>query len=323
MTALKNGRSLALVLAIPLAVLLVSGCVDVPGLGGGAGVSGNGIVITKFEPSLSSLESNDPVRLHLEVQNRGDVIGEAAAVLMGIDSQAWGSYNTEQYIGELLNADEERGTEGGIGTVDWDLMAPDLQRGEKRPYTAIARVFYSYETSVVKTITFLTSDEVRRAAQSGESVAAGPTVVSAGPLSVTVNAGEYVRTKDDSWDQPYFPVEIKITNTGGGQIAGDNYPIGIEFTEPTGTMIMGDCPGQAQSEWSAFYRNIPGGLSLPFSSNVVYLWDGKETTITCRLKVVDPPAFKVDKDLRIKLSYLYYQDAKTTINVVGTTELGY
>ncbi|MFH0956907.1 MAG: hypothetical protein V1813_03520, partial [Candidatus Aenigmatarchaeota archaeon] len=140
------------------------------------------------------------------------------------------------------------------------------------------------------------------------------------PLSVTVNAGQYVRTKDDTYDQPYFPVEIKITNSGGGQLAGDNYPVGFEIIEPTGTVIMGDCPGPAQAEWGSVYRNLPGGLTLPYSSSIVSLWDSKETTVTCRLQVTNPPQFREDRDLRIKLSYIYFQDEKTTLNVVGTTE---
>ncbi len=320
----KSGKSLAFILAVPLFVLLVSGCTGISNpFGGGAGVSGAGIVIKTFEPSLSSLESNDPVRLHLEVQNMGGVIGSAGAVLMGITPQEWDAFGTDQLIGELLPADEERGTEGGIGTVDWDLLAPDLQRGERRTYEPIARVFYSYETNVRKSITFLSSDEVRRAAQNGDSVTAGVTSVSAGPLDVNVNAGNYVRTKDDTWDQPYFPIEIRITNSGGGQIAGDNYPIGIEVIEPAGTVIMGDCPGQAQQEWGGNYRYLPSGINLPFSPRIVYLWDGKETTITCRLKVIDPPEFREVRDLQVKLEYIYFQDAKVPINVVGTTEWGF
>ena len=318
MTASKSVRGLAFLLVIPVAVLLASGCTNFD-LGGGTGVSGAGIVITKFEPSLPNLESNDEVLLHLEVQNTGDVIGEAAAVLMGITAEEWDTYATNYDIGELLPADPERGTNGGIGSVDWDLLAPDLQKGERRTYTPIARVFYSYEQTVTKPITFLTSDEARRAAQSGDTPAAGATSVSAGPLTVSVNAGQYVRTKD-TWDYPYFPIEIKISNTGGGQIAGDNYPIGIEITEPSGTVIMGDCPGRAQTEWMADYSRVPSSVPTPYSPRVIYVWDGKETTVTCRLQVNDPPEFREERDLRIKLNYIYFQDAKTTINVVGTTE---
>jgi hypothetical protein len=322
MAAVSSLRNLMFLLPI-VGILVVSGCTGIPDFGGGGGVSGNGIVITKFEPSLSSIESNDDVRLHLEVQNRGGVMGTAAAVLMGISPMDWDAFNTEYFIGELLPADEERGTEGGRGTVDWDLMAPDLQRGERAPYYPMTRVFYSYQTNVRKPLTFLTSDEVRRAAQNGEALPAGATSVSAGPLDVTVNAGDFVRTKEGSWEQPYFPVEIKITNVGGGQIAGDNYPIGVEFIPPEGTMVMGDCPGDAQTEWIADYRNVPSGLTVPSSPNVIYLWDGKETTVTCRLQVVNPPNIREQREIKLVLSYIYFQDAKTTINVVGTTELMY
>ncbi len=321
MAATKSGMNVKLLLILASIVILASGCTNI-GLGG-EGVSGNGIVITNFEPTLSNIQSDDEVVLHLEVQNTGDAIGMAAAELIGIYTQDWNVFNTEQLIGELLPADEEAGTEGQLGTLYWRLRAPELQRGEKRTYEPIARMFYSYETRIIKPITFLTSEELRRAVQNGEALPSEPAVVSAGPLSVDVRTGEFVRTKDD-WEQSYFPIEIRIQNTGGGLIAGENYPIGIEVINPPGTIFRGDCPRMSQTEWMTFDSQLlPAGLTRPISPKAIYLWDGKETTVTCELKVVNPPQYRESRELKVVLKYIYYQDAKIPITVTGTREWGF
>lgn len=317
-----NTQKLATLLVVPMVILLASGCTNI-GLGGDSGVSGTGIVIKKFESSLRNVQSDDELTVHLEVQNMGDAIGMAAAELINIYPQDWNVFNTEQMIGELLPADEEAATEGQIGTLYWRLRAPELQRGEHRTYEPMVRVFYSYETRVIKPITFLTSEELRRTIQNGESLPSEPAIVSAGPLSVTVQTGEFVRTKDD-WEQSYFPVEITLQNIGGGLIAGENYPIGIEIINPPGTIFRGDCPRVSQTEWMTFDTNIlPAGLTRPISPKAVYMWDGKETKITCELKVVNPPEYRESRELKVVLKYIYYQDGKMSISVDGTREWGF
>ncbi len=323
MTTKNSTKGLAILLILPAVVMLASGCTNL-GLGGSS-TSGYGIVIKTFESSLSSIESEDDLVVHLEVQNMGDVIGEAAAQLIGIYPPEWGQPNTEFYIGELLPADENRGTTGQLGIADWYLKAPSLMRGEKRTYNPIARVFYTYETRVIKPITFLTSEETKRAVQNGESLPSEMATVSSGPLSVTVNTGEFVRTKDDiGWDQSYFPVEIKITNVGGGLLAGENYPLGIEIFSPPGTIFRGDCPRSSQADWVAFDTSIlPAGLIRHPATNIVHIWNGKDTTITCELKVIDPPEYRETRDLIVTLNYVYYQDETLPINVIGTREWGF
>ncbi len=324
MDAEKSGK-LAILLLLTGIVLTTSGCTSI-GLGGDTAAIGSGVAVTKFDSNLDALESDDEVTLHLEVQNRGDAIATAAAELIGIYTQDWNLFgNTEQMIGELLPADEESGTEGQIGTLYWTLRAPDLQRGEKRTYEPIARMFYSYETRVIKPITFLTSEELRRTVQNGESLPSEIATVSDGPLSVSVRTGEFVRTKDISqWEQSYFPIDIVIENTGGGLIAGENYPIGIEITPPPGTIFRGgDCPRESQLEWMSYDNLLPAGLTRPISPNFVYMWDGKETKITCELKVTEPPEYKESRELSVVLEYIYYQDAKLPITVTGTREWGF
>ncbi|UCD03125.1 MAG: hypothetical protein JSV63_00625 [Candidatus Aenigmatarchaeota archaeon] len=319
MAATKTGKSLAILLILPAVVLLTSGCTDF--LGGGAGPSGNGIVITSFQSDLTEVESEEDVGLHLEVQNQGDVIGYAAAQLINIDPTAWGGFAFADYdIGELLPADKEAGTLGQTGRADWMLVSPVLNRGDRRTYKPMVRMFYEYETRIIKPITFLTSEETRRAVQAGEALPSEPAIVSAGPLSVNVRTGEFVRTRDD-WQMSYFPVEITIQNTGGGLIAGRNYPIGIDVEAPAGTAFRGGiCPRESQLEYPAFDMNLPAGITFPPALNTINMWNGRDITITCELNVINPPQFRDTRDLKVTLSYVYYQDAELQLNVVGTRE---
>jgi len=315
----KKPFSFGLLLILTAAVVLTSGCV---GGGGGGSVSGSGVVITSFEPSLSAVESDDNIILHLEIQNQGDAMGNAVATLLGIYTQDWQVFQTDQILGDLLPSNPDVGTEGQRATANWQLKAPSLTRGERRTYEPIVRVFYSYETKVTKPITFVTSEELRRVVQTGESLQSDPTISTAGPISVDVKTGNFIRTRDD-WQQSWFPVEIDIDNTGGGLIAGQNYPVGIEITAPQGTMFRGECPRRSQVEWGAMYdTSLPSGLTRPVSPNTVFLWDGKSTKITCELQVVTPPDYLQKRDLKVTLKYIYYTDQKTSISVTGTKEWG-
>jgi len=318
----KLGNNLKWALILPLVVVLVSGC-TLPG--GGTGVSGKGIVIKSFEPSLKDVESDENLLLHLEVQNQGDVKGRAAAKLIGISPTEWGVFQTDQLLDDLVPADPERGTEGAVATADWRLTSPNLKKGESVTYEPMVRVYYSYETRAKKPVWFVTSDELRRIVQNGQSLQSETTQVTGGPLSVNIKTGEFIRTKEENYMQSYFPIQIDITNTGGGLIAGENYPIGIEVELPDGVMFKSECPPRSQTEWTgSFYdMSLPAGLTRPISPKTILMWNGKDAKITCELKVITPPSVKDKRDISVTLKYIYYTDAETQVHVTGTEEWGY
>jgi hypothetical protein len=304
-----------------LAILPVSGCIG----GGNQTAIGQGLVIEKFLPTLdTAIESGEPVGLQLEVRNRGDYNGlmgsgaPAVAEIMAIDPTEWiVTPSTVVDLGSLLAPDVESQTEGGLGKVTWELTAPTLQRGERKLYPVRARVYYLYETKAIKPVWFVTSEELRRLVQSGESLTSEVVSQTAGPLTVTVNAGPFVKARELT--DARFQLQIRIDNTGGGQIRGRNYPVAISVEWPTWVSPVGGyCPTQTQ--WGTpLYTDVPTLLPQP-TGTFVYIWDGRTTDVTCEFQIMQPPSSRTQGNFKVNLNYLYSVDASTQITVKGMEE---
>jgi hypothetical protein len=240
-------------------VIFASGCTT-PSTG-----AGSGITILDFTSDMPSYQSGDNVQLQLRFQNQGGVMARSVtAELAGISLSDWsggiGTGIMYDQRPDLLPYDSETNTQGGTDTVQWRLMAPNQQKGLNIDYEAIAKVTYDYKTSAQKMITVVNEDELRRIKQTGVGSLPMRTVVySAGPLAVEVTTGEYAKTAVQQFGyNNLFPVYIRISNVGGGNIVPPgtgsgfyggaysssyfgqitNYPVGIEIIPPQGTSFM-------------------------------------------------------------------------------------
>ena len=304
-----------LLLLSVLAIMTASGCVT-----GTTGTTGGpGLVVEKFLPSLDTIESGEPVSLQLEVRNRGDYNNAMTiAELMDIDPTEWAvAGGTIRDLGTLLAPDLESQTEGGLATAAWEITSPLLKRGQRLVYPVRARVYYLYETTATKPVWFVTSEELRRIVQLGDALPSESTIMTGGPLAVTVNAGQFVKARE--WSESKFQLQIRIQNSGAGQVRGRNYPIAMEVTWPSWvTPVKGVCPEQIQ--WGAvLYNDIPPGLSQP-TGTYIMMWDGRSTDVTCEFMIVSPPASRTKGDFEVKLNYIYSVDATTQITVKGMEE---
>ncbi|MCK4714478.1 MAG: hypothetical protein KAT35_02810 [Candidatus Aenigmarchaeota archaeon] len=308
-------KSLAFLLILS-AVVLVSGCINT----GGDGVAyGKGVIIESFESDMGSmaLESEDEVSLMLKVQNQGEVDAiNVEAILIGIDLNEWGTgyswTGDTKDLGTLLAADPQSNTEGQTKVVQWNLEAPVLPRGTEFTYEPRVRVFYDYQTKSNKPITLVDVDELRRIIQQGKTLAGDATRSSAGPLSVQIRTGDFVKTQN--YDDP-FPLNIFITNdlweSGGSVYEGsgyygsyyDNiqYPVKIKITLPDG-------------------MSLESGEHCSTSGDWVNLWKGKTADLTCEIRIDNPPEFRVEKLIQVELEYTFFMDASTTVRVIGTEE---
>jgi hypothetical protein len=312
------GAKLYLLLILS-AVVLVSGCT---GQDGGVAY-GKGVAITGFESDMGSLslESGDDVSLMLRVQNQGEIEAtDVKAQIIGIDLDEWGtgfSWSEEKDLGTLQAPDPVTNTEGQTKTAQWDLEAPELPKGTEFTYSPKVRVFYDYETQALKPITLVDVEELRRIIQQGKSLSSGSTQSSAGPFSVEIRTGDFVKTQD--YDDP-FPLNVFITNdlweSGGSVIEGSGYyggwgwgeelqyPVKVSITLPDGMSLESSEECSTSGEW-------------------VNLWKGKSKEITCEVRIDDPPEFRQDKVIQVRLEYRYFIDASTTIKVIGTEEDGW
>jgi len=226
---------------------------------------------------------------------------------------------------DLIPADKEKGTEGQTYTKVWQLTAPDQARGINQPYTATLKLSYDYKTSAQKLITLVDEAELRRIRDAGESLSMTNAVYSAGPLTVAVTSAPYEKTAAQHFGYDnIFPVQIKITNTGGGVVVpagvggglyggyysssyfGDavNYPVGIKVTPPSGTSFVstGGFGGNADCSSGTVTRDM---------------WKGQDVDVTCLLSVNNAPAYKEDRPLTVEVFYRYETEASTPINVYG------
>jgi hypothetical protein len=281
---------------------------------------GKGVAITGFESDMPGLplESGDAVGLMLKVKNQGELDAtDVEAQLYGIDLNEWGtgfSWTGEtQNLGTLLAADPVTGTEGQTRTVQWSLEAPDLPQGTQFTYEPRVRVFYDYQTKAAKPITLVNVDELRRLIQQGKTLSSDATRSSAGPMTVEIRTGNFVKTQ--SYDDP-FPLNIFVTNdlweSGGSVVEGSGffgygydqfqYPVKVKLTLPDGMSLSSTGQGCSTSgEW-------------------VNLWKGKSSELTCEIRVTNPPDISVEKLIQVELEYRFSMDAATSVSVVGTDD---
>jgi hypothetical protein len=306
-----------LFLTIISAVVLVSGCTGQEG-----DVSyGRGVEIIGFESDLGSLavESGDDVGLMLKIQNKGEVDAtNVEAQLIGIDVAEWrgsyGLFDETKDLGNLMAADPVTKTEGQTKTAEWSLEAPDLPEGTDYTYEPIVRVFYNYQTKAVKPITLVDVNELKRIIQQGKSLPGESTQSSAGPLTVQIKTGEFLKTQKE-WEP--FPLNIIITNNlwgSGGSVIGTGdlgwvgtqwetkqYPVYVKLILPEGMSTVSSSPGCGSGDW-------------------VNLWKGGTADITCEVRIDNAPEYRVDKLIQVEIAYRYYMDASTRIKVIGTEE---
>ena len=308
--AVKN-YLLSRVLVLPiLAVVLVSGCI-----GGGNTVDfGDGVVIQAWEPDFSRLYSDETIQFQLRVQNQGEIDAtDLSAKVMGIDTGRDG-WDLDVAVGNdkrdlLLAPNPDTNTPGEVWTMIWSGTAPELTRGMENVYSPIVRVSYVYSGSATKTITLVDAQELRRIIQQGSSLPSQPTVATAGPISIEVTTGNYVKTQKE--DDP-FPINIVLRNNGwsagGSAIPVDesglrspnnyNYPVHMEIEMPSGLRIDSDT-----CDSDAWYD----------------LWKGETAEITCQVEITDMPGEgeRQDKVMKFFVDYGYKIDAQTSVTVVG------
>jgi hypothetical protein len=312
-----GAKSLTILLILSL-VVFVSGCT-----GTGNTVSyGKGVIIENFESDLGSLavESGDDVGLLLRIQNQGELeAGDVEAELYNVDLSEWGtgfSWTGEKKdLGNLLAPDPRTNTEGETQTVQWYLEAPDLPKNTERTYTPYVRVYYDYKTNAQKPVTLVDDEELRRLIQQGKTLPGGITDTSAGPFSVEIKTGDFIKTQRT--DDP-FPLNIFITNdlweSGGSVIEGTGffggfgfdsfqYPVRVTITLPPGISLTGE-----------------GSDGCSTSGEWINLWKGKTAELTCEIRIDDPPDVREEKFIEVELEYRFYTDSSTTVKVIGTED---
>ncbi len=296
-----NHFKMTLTILPVLAILLASGCVTGPS----GGPTGPGVVITKFEPDFSYMESGQRLILDLEVQNQGgEEATDVVAVLTGIDPDEWdlSSSKAEVDLHDLSPGNPEYNTLGETDTAQWELTAPELPQTIEQVYNPRVRVYYHYITTATKPITLVNENELRRLSQSGQSLPTQTGQQSAGPLSIDIITGNQIRVPENR--DPSFPITVVLENTGSGIIApkdsepNEDYVVRLTIKLPDGLDLESDCSGFGSGE-------------------DIVLSGGRQRSITCEVDFRHLPDIAEQRTITVLAEYDYYIDRTTSVTVKG------
>lgn len=272
-------------------VILISGCTT-GGTGGGAGV-----VIESFEPDFTSVFSGEQVTFHIKLKNTGSVSsGQGKVLLLGLEEWQTGtSAGTDCPLNPLLAPEPAFGTSGQTQICEITRKAPVVPQGIPVTYQATARVTYGYGSSFVKTINIGSQEELRRIQTGGGALPSETTSASTSPIALNVVNKGPIRVFESSVK---FPLEITVTNVGGGVVCKDN-----------------NCDTPAN--WNNLrIRTRVGGQEESECSRDLTLFRGQSNTITCSVEIQKPQSGGIiQKTIEVTSSYSYFYDSTIPIKV--------
>jgi hypothetical protein len=292
-----------LLLAVPvILVVIMSGC-TAPGLSTG---TGSGVVIEAFEPDFTNVYINEPVNFQIRVRNTGsfDTPGGKIRVL-GLDD--WAGEISDITVPGLIAPDATMGTAGESFSTTVTVNAPSVSQGLSVDYKPSIRVAYGYASDTAKSITLISQNELRAIQSRGSALPAETTSTSKGPIAVSITTKGPIRYWEDL-NKVTFPLEIQITNGGGGVacVGGSGRGDGCDKTDnwnKVGLRIRGV---DLEDECSGY-----GDVSTDVS-----LWRGQSNTITCQASFdVSELLGPTQKVVKAETVYSYFIDASTAVKV--------
>jgi hypothetical protein len=294
-----------LLAVIPLlAVMIISGCTAIPG---GVPVSGGGVAIEAFEPDFPRLNTGETVQFRLSFRNKGSAESVVKSIsISGADWLATGAdmidtcgplANTQ-----LLPARPDLGTQGESRNCYWEFTVTkqkvNIPEGLSITYTPIAKLSYTYRSSTIKSITIGTSQELRLLQDRGSALPAETTSKSSGPVDITIDSKGPIRV---SGTEVSFPIEIKVTNTGGGIVCKTDCNNAEEWNRMAITIDTGDMDNDCQTE-------------------EISLWKGQTNTIGCKVTIRGVPEGRIQKLIQVSTGYEYLVEKTTSVTVTGAVE---
>lgn len=291
--------------------------------------TGYGVIIESFSPDFPEAYSGEEVLFSLKLKNTGSVKAEGAfAELLGLD-QVWeeGSYtevlNQEVLPVEprcrytspeseritLLPEDTITGMPGEEEMCTWRYVAPDVLQGLSITSTPRARLFYSYSSTTIKTITFVSRDELKAMQNQGRSLPSETYSKTKSPVSLDLETRSPIRTYGSKVE---FPIVITITNTGGGTVCSSL--AACKKSSWTGSMPQED-------GWNKLSLDIitPPGMRLTncgSTGNAVYLSGDSPQSMSCKVEMDTGQIIGItQKNIELHAKYGYFIDKTTSITV--------
>lgn len=309
---------------LPLAILVmsvvaISGCTNQTN-----NVVGNGLEITSFGSDQTTVVGSRTVRISMDVENLGDLIVDQAASMAYLtgsnvvtgssDETAWSSAteNDVKGLGKSLKpADVAREIPADKKTITWSLTSPTLPRGQTRTDTFIGRVYYDYQTILRGTVWAYPEAEADAARSKGEGLSSSSFTTTKGPLSISASVAPDPVLASDS--DLTFTVYFTLSNVGKGtafekgSVSYDGTDLGIDYNQLNVIEFGKD-------------DIVVTGASITSCDNdadqTVELVNG-QATLACEMSLDSMPPTMKGYALTATVSYGYYQEQTTSIEVSG------
>jgi hypothetical protein len=303
-------------------LVLVSGCTSVSPV-----EKGNGMIIKEFSPTFTEIYPNEPVKFNLKIKNVGSVEAEGVfAEILGIDNDWYDSSFTDggpwlhneklpdqaacrynQEHGDLLPPNEQYGTEGESMTCTWTYRAPDIPTGTNTVYDVWARVFYTYSTITIKSITAGSQAEIRRYIDEGKEIPISTVSTTNSPIQLSITTLEPVRYWEDTTQ---VPIRIGINNVGGGTPCRRGQCEDREYFEESWgkvTVRVGLTEGMDLLDDCSEFLSGKDLLILP----------NEENSVVCTLELSDLGGQGFEQRMiSLNAEYSYFTDAQTSIKIL-------
>lgn len=300
-------------------VITVSGCTFIPGP---SGPTVGGVSIVDFNSDFSELYPKEMVTFNLKVKNTGSVTAEKVfAELLGLDEDWYAANEEDPQEDECRWKSEtgftlapprpEYGVDGETHVCTWKYPAPeDIPAGGSIRYDATARVFYTYHTELIKSITLVSYDKMKEIQQQGGSLPIDTVSQTTSPISISVATRSPIRIQND---EVSFQLEVTIENAGGGVVCRKD-----------------KCKKQYGGKWNEVKLKIdlPNGMELSDNSgcskiagegDYVSVWTGKPNKIACEIEI--PKSYSItgpeQKTVNVRADYSYFIEKTIPITVTS------
>jgi hypothetical protein len=302
-----------------LAVAMVSGCVDIPGIGvvtpavGG----GYGLEITSFTAEPSTVFSDSSVRLVMEIENRGGTTVDSSGskiYVTGSNFEDWNdgpSADFETITKEMRAEDVVRGVPASTYRYSNTLSAPTLEAGQTRNDIFIGRVYHDYSTSANGNVWVYSEAEADAARAAGRQIYTPSFTYTKGPvgLSVSVSPDPLIIYEGSN----VFSVYIKINNLASGTIYS---PGSITYSGDSSDVSL------TMEEINKVDVDIDVGSGLDLDDECVDLSDqelvaGRDLTIVCDVEVDTTVETFRSFQFDITVDYGYYTERTASVTVQG------
>ncbi len=276
--------------------------------------SGKGVDIISFTTEQSVLSPGEEGTFEVKIKNTGSVEATNGFVeLLGLD-HTWSSSGEEILPNEekcrytvgqvtLLPKDANTGAAGGEYVCTWNYRAPGTLPIGESTFEPTVRLFYTYSTTTVSSVTLVPKEELTNFIENGGTLKSDVISQTNSPIEITLKTRGPVKLAGDKTE---FPIEITIENVGGGTVCPD----------------VGKCKRSGGPVWDELILNIDLPDSLDFidecfNGKTVHLSMGKSQIIKCRLEITNPGNIGsvTQKYIKLNSEYGYFQDSKMTIRV--------